>query len=69
MANRSVNLDSPVIGINDMELKRKLARLATLDDRTVSHIAKRLLAPAVADEEARLNLPSIEEDPAYQAAS
>lgn len=69
MPLKPASFDSPTIGLNDLQLKRRLSRLATLDDRPLSQLARRFLRKAVDEEEERQGLPDIDQDPNYKAAS
>lgn len=59
---------SPVLSVRDWELKQRVERLATLERRRSSQMARIFLEDQVAAKEKELGLPPIADDPGFQAA-
>ncbi len=60
---------SPILAVRDMALKQRVIRLATLERRGNSQMTRLLLEDRLNELEQARDLPPIEEDAAFQAAS
>ncbi|EHT4875869.1 hypothetical protein ACS0KD_003020 [Vibrio vulnificus] len=63
MANLK-NPNADVIATRDLDLRTRVERLATLDDRKLAQMVRILLRKAVEDREEELGLPPIDEQAA-----
>ncbi len=62
----SRQLQNPVLGIRDMQLKTRILRMSMLERRLPSHMAQIILEDAVEAKEQELGLPPIEDDKEFQ---
>ncbi|AYV20479.1 hypothetical protein [Vibrio mediterranei] len=56
--------NSEQVAVRDLDLRRRIERLATLDSRKLAQMTRILLKKAVAEKEEELGLPPIDEQAA-----
>ncbi|WP_337162707.1 hypothetical protein [Vibrio fluvialis] len=61
---KAKNPNADQIGIRNWNLRQRIERLATLDDRNMTQMASLLLRKAVEEKEEELGLPPIDEQAA-----
>ncbi|MEI8634700.1 hypothetical protein P4S72_27045 [Vibrio sp. PP-XX7] len=57
-------LNSDIISTRNLDLRRRIERLATLDDRKLAQMARILLQKAVNEKEKELGLPPLDDEAA-----
>jgi len=66
MSGGETSIVNPIFAVRSLSLKLRLQRLANLEQRTLSQMARIILSKYMNEEEKSRGLCAIEQDPEYQ---
>mgnify|MGYP001119475225 FL=1 len=66
MSGGETSIVNPIFAVRSLSLKLRLQRLANLEQRTLSQMARIILSKHMNEEEKSRGLGAIEQDPEYQ---